>query len=71
LKIKNSTSGNFGFRISGMEVFNTLDKRIIFRNKYWGRSIKDEDIMQSLALFFFNGCCLRLAAIQAYIGKLE
>jgi inositol-hexakisphosphate 5-kinase len=67
LKIKNSTSGSVGFRISGMEVYQTLDKKIIFRNKYWGRSIKDTDILLSLALFFFNGCCLRLNAIQAYM----
>lgn len=37
LKIKNSTSGSVGFRISGMEVYQTLSKKIIFRNKYWGR----------------------------------
>lgn len=71
LKIKNSTSGAVGFRISGMEVYQTLDKKIIFRNKYWGRSIKEADILRSLALFFFNGCCLRMNAIEAYRQKLE
>jgi inositol-hexakisphosphate 5-kinase len=71
LKIKNSTSGSVGFRISGMEVYQTLDKKIIFRNKYWGRSIKETEILRSLALFFFNGCCLRLNAISSYIKKVE
>lgn len=51
----NSTSGCFSFRISGMEVYKTIDKRIIFRNKYWGRSIKKEEILESLGIFFFNG----------------
>lgn len=39
LKIQNSTSGPLSFRISGMEVYQTLDKKIVFKNKYWGRSI--------------------------------
>ena len=44
LKILNSTSGVNGFRISGMEVYRSIDKKILFRNKYWGRSIKSEDM---------------------------
>jgi len=38
-----------------MEVYKTIDKRIIFRNKYWGRSIKKEEIVDSLGMFFYNG----------------
>ena len=55
LKILNSTSGCFSFRISGMEVYKTIDKKIIFRNKYWGRSIKKDEIVDSLGMFFYNG----------------
>jgi len=55
LKILNSTSGVNGFRISGMEVYRSIDKKILFRNKYWGRSIKTEEMPQYLGLFFFNG----------------
>lgn len=55
LKILNSTSGVNGFRISGMEVYRSMERKILFRNKYWGRSIKSEEIVQSLGLFFFNG----------------
>lgn len=55
LKIQNSTSGCFSFRISGMEVYKSIDKKIIFRNKYWGRSIKRENIHEALSLFFYNG----------------
>ena len=49
LKINNSTSGKFGFRVSGMEVYDSLCQKIIFRNKYWGRSIKDVDLAESIA----------------------
>jgi hypothetical protein len=53
-----------------MEVYQTLDKKIIFRNKYWGRSIKENEILNSLALFFYNGCCIRTLTVAAYITKL-
>ena len=83
MKITNSTSSELGFRINGMEVFQTLNKRIIFRNKYWGRKLKSDEIVQSMGLFFFNGkyyicalsgflgCCLRTNAIQSYLAKLD
>jgi inositol-hexakisphosphate kinase len=45
LKILNSTSGSSGFRISGMEVYRSIDKKVLFRNKYWGRSIKSNEII--------------------------
>lgn len=67
LKIMNSTSGNIGFRISGLEVYQSLDRKVVFRNKYWGRSLRDHQIQESLALYFFNGCCLRENAIKSYI----
>ena len=37
LKINSSTSGKLGFRVCGLEVFQSKTKKIIFRNKYWGR----------------------------------
>ena len=63
LKILNSTSGVNGFRISGMEVYRSIDKKILFRNKYWGRSIKTEEMPQYLGLFFYNGTILYLILI--------
>ncbi|CDW85914.1 inositol hexakisphosphate kinase 3 [Stylonychia lemnae] len=71
LKILNSTSGCFSFRISGMEVYKTIDKRIIFRNKYWGRSIKRDEIHDSLGMFFYNGCCIRLNVVEEFIQRIK
>lgn len=71
LKILNSTSGCFSFRISGIEVYKTIDKKIIFRNKYWGRSIKKENIVDSLAIFFYNGCCVRTNVVRNFMQKIQ
>jgi inositol-hexakisphosphate 5-kinase len=42
-KIQSSTSATQGFRISGMQVGRK------FFNKYWGRSVTDENIVSSLS----------------------
>ena len=55
LKIQNSTSQKIGFRISGLEVYDTFNNKILFRDKYWGRLVKNKEINKALSLYFFNG----------------
>lgn len=57
-KMSNSTSLVQGFRINGMQVNDT------FYNKYWGRAVKNEDIEQSIALFFRHGDQMRVREIE-------
>lgn len=55
IKIKNTTSQKYAFRISGIQVYDSTSDETVFRNKYWGRKVLIEQIENALALYFHNG----------------
>jgi hypothetical protein len=55
MKIDASTCHKFGFRVSGIEVYNSKNDEKVFKNKYFGRQLQDDDVTPSIALFFHNG----------------
>jgi len=70
-KFGSSTSGQESFRFCGMEIYLSQTAETIFRNKYWGRSLKIEQIEKAFALCFSDGRKIRQRQVQAYIDLLE
>lgn len=54
-KIRGGTTDLLKFRICGMIVYQGKTNEPLFKDKYWGRKIKPEEIKESLSLFFNNG----------------
>jgi len=60
-----------GFRLTGFKVFDTLHGTYAGVGKEFGRGLLPEQAADGLALFFYDGLCLRRDCIAAAIQKLE
>lgn len=65
-----STSGYVGFRLCGLKVYNNEDKNYTVKDKYWGRDIQLNDLLENLKLYFFNGKNIRFKVLKEIIGKI-
>lgn len=65
-----STSGYVGFRLCGLKVYNNEDKNYTVKDKYWGRDIQLNDLLENLKLYFFNGKNIRFKVLKEIIEKL-
>lgn len=54
-KLSTTTSGVFKLRLCGMSVHQAATGEHIFLDKYWGRKIKKEGLIDALTLFFYDG----------------
>lgn len=77
---KATTSGSLGLRICGMRVV-TLDMAYrqlycpltdswIYQEKAWGKSLRADDMVDAIALFFFDGIRLRTDLMDDILAKL-
>jgi len=71
LKVEKSTSGTLGIRLCGMQVFQISTNRYLCRNKYYGRSLNDDGLRQSLSQFFHNGISLRTEIFLPLLDQLN
>lgn len=69
-KCLKSTSGYIGFRLCGLKVYDNEKKSYIIRDKYWGRKIELNDLLDNLKLYFFNGKNIRFKILKEIICKL-
>uniref|UniRef100_A0A7S2UZF0 Kinase n=1 Tax=Fibrocapsa japonica TaxID=94617 RepID=A0A7S2UZF0_9STRA len=69
-KCRSSTSATLGFRFNGMKVWKENLSSFESKDKYWGRSLRSHDVLESLCFFFDNGQGLRKGAIMAFIDRL-
>jgi len=58
-KDSTTTTDSLRFRLCGLNVFFPEQKKIIFKDKYWGRYLTQSNLTNSLALFFFDGVSIR------------
>ncbi|KAA8496223.1 Inositol hexakisphosphate kinase 3 [Porphyridium purpureum] len=70
-KSKNTTSHSVGIRFTGMQVYNAASGTFLFYDKYRGRSLKPEDLMNEFSRFFSNGQCVRYDAIRVVVERLR
>jgi hypothetical protein len=70
-KLNNSTSSSLKYRICGLQVKNQKNDTEYFRDKYWGRRLKPDDICEAMALFFFDGQEIRRNLVKRFIQMLQ
>uniref|UniRef100_A0A7S0BL78 Kinase n=1 Tax=Rhodosorus marinus TaxID=101924 RepID=A0A7S0BL78_9RHOD len=70
-KVRNTTSGKYGVRLSGMQVYMRREGDYLFRDKYHGRTLKREGLVTSFRDFFDNGDGLRRDVVSRCKSKLE
>lgn len=67
----NSTSSSLGFRICGTQVYQELTQQYIVHNKYYGRHLNEDGVLNELQFFFSDGACVRGAVVRLIIAKLQ
>jgi len=70
-KFGNSTSSSLKYRVCGLQVKNQKTDTEYFRDKYWGRRLKAEEMPDAMALFFFDGSEVRRNLIKKFIKLLQ
>lgn len=66
-----STSSTLGVRLGGMQLFNEMLNEFKFLDKYYGRSLDENEFVKELLKFFNNGLRLRRCVIDQVICKLR
>lgn len=70
-KCLNSTSASLGFRICGLKTYNNYKNEIISKNKFWGRELDINGLMNGLILYFSNGKEIRYNVIKSILCILN
>lgn len=66
-----STSGRLGVRLGGMQRLDLNQKQFTFRDKYFGRSLDEQELRIALHSFFHNGRRLRTRIIEQVLLRLR
>ncbi|KNB44306.1 inositol hexakisphosphate kinase 3 [Blastocystis sp. subtype 4] len=68
---KATTSGSLGMRICGMRVlYCPQTGSWTYQEKAWGKSLQADDMLDAVALFFFDGVNLRIDLMDEILDKL-
>eukprot|EP01017_Pseudomicrothorax_dubius_P003991 TRINITY_DN10709_c0_g1_i14.p1 TRINITY_DN10709_c0_g1~~TRINITY_DN10709_c0_g1_i14.p1 ORF type:complete len:339 (-),score=47.52 TRINITY_DN10709_c0_g1_i14:62-1078(-) len=70
-KFLESTSSRLGFRLCGMQIYQSSTKRYTFRDKYWGRTIDEQNVIEAFRQFFSDGSTLKRKIIGMFTKELE
>lgn len=76
LKSANTTSAKHGIRFTGMQSYKRQRANggigvLEFRDKYYGRALKEEDLVPETRWFFDNGVRVRTDCIALILEKLQ
>ncbi|XP_074640766.1 inositol hexakisphosphate kinase 1-like [Tubulanus polymorphus] len=66
-----TTSRTLGVRVCGMQVYQLNSGNYVCKNKYYGRRLTEQGFLESLTMFFHNGCKMRLDVIELIVEKLK
>lgn len=69
-KFGQTTSSSLKFRVCGLQVKNPKSETEYFRDKYWGRRLKQDHMLGALSLFFFDGHSIRRNLIRQFLRLL-
>eukprot|EP00188_Purpureofilum_apyrenoidigerum_P006116 Plantae.Rhodophyta-Purpureofilum_apyrenoidigerum.ctg894.p1 GENE.Plantae.Rhodophyta-Purpureofilum_apyrenoidigerum.ctg894~~Plantae.Rhodophyta-Purpureofilum_apyrenoidigerum.ctg894.p1 ORF type:complete len:331 (+),score=45.91 Plantae.Rhodophyta-Purpureofilum_apyrenoidigerum.ctg894:372-1364(+) len=70
-KCRITTSGTLGIRFSGMQTYRKDTNEFLFRDKYYGRKLRAEDLLGSLVEFFNNGERIRFDIARKCLESLQ
>lgn len=74
LKSEMSTSAKYGIRFTGTQSYKRMRGSpgvLEFRDKYYGRKLKGEDLIPQMTWFFHNGASVRVDCIRIILEKLH
>eukprot|EP01056_Protomagalhaensia_sp_Gyna25_P005345 Protomagalhaensia_sp_Gyna_25__5344@NODE_678_length_2852_cov_558_856737_g529_i0_p1_GENE_NODE_678_length_2852_cov_558_856737_g529_i0NODE_678_length_2852_cov_558_856737_g529_i0_p1_ORF_typecomplete_len401_score56_20IPK/PF03770_16/2e51_NODE_678_length_2852_cov_558_856737_g529_i03921594 len=69
-KALKTTSHALGFRLCGMQNYNAKSDALVYRDKYWGRKLKQERIGAALKAWFSNGITCYYDLINVVYTKI-
>jgi len=69
-KDESTTTVSLGIRISGFKVWRPNEEKFVSKDKAWGKNVKDNTMLNSLALFFSDGGFVRMPLVRAFLKKL-
>jgi inositol-hexakisphosphate kinase len=70
-RCKQSTSASLGLRIHGISMYSPMERKMVLRDKYWGRSLDDSGVFTALREFIHTGTANPSHIVSSIVSRLE
>eukprot|EP01087_Luapelamoeba_hula_P002793 TRINITY_DN1255_c0_g1_i3.p1 TRINITY_DN1255_c0_g1~~TRINITY_DN1255_c0_g1_i3.p1 ORF type:complete len:485 (+),score=124.48 TRINITY_DN1255_c0_g1_i3:202-1656(+) len=71
-KCAKTTSASLGYRLCGLQVYNTEEGEYMYKDKYYGRKLSPSNIAEPFRLFFADAQGnLRRELLESVVGRIE